>query len=97
MLWRPTHWFSKLAADIFNQHGVEIVWKAFNGDDSVAFRNRNIPVLGLGQKSVENRLKIHTPEDNRERLHLSSVEKASEIIDAIVLALFKGGEKNELH
>lgn len=93
----PDHWFPILAADILKKHDVDIVWKAFNGDDSVAFRKKNIPVLGLGQKSVEGGLKIHTPEDCMERLYLSPVVKMSEIIKEILLSLYQGGEKNELH
>lgn len=78
------HWLPELASKVIEEFDVEVKWIS-GGDDSIAYMERGIPTLGLGQKPVTNEtIKIHTPEDNLSSIHLKPLEKGFYILMEIL-------------
>lgn len=75
----PNHWLPLVAKKVFEQHGIEIRWKDYGGEDSVAFRNKNIPALGLGQKPAVHKANIHSPEDDLNVINFAALATWAEI------------------
>jgi aminopeptidase YwaD len=77
-------WLTELASDVIKNHGIDVRWIA-GGDDSVAFIQKGIPVIGLGQKpTLPGSTTIHTLHDNPENLHVKPIEKGFEVVSDIV-------------
>jgi aminopeptidase YwaD len=83
----PGHWLPDLAAKIIETHGVEVKWIS-GGDDAYAFLEKNIPVLGLGQKpTLPSSVKIHTPEDTLSSLHTKPLETGFSILMEVIMQI----------
>ncbi|EST53802.1 hypothetical protein T458_14780 [Brevibacillus panacihumi W25] len=79
-----TDWLTELAADVIKNHGIEVRWIA-GGDDAVAFIQKGIPTIGLGQKpTLPDSTSIHTLNDNPDNLHLKPIEKGFAVTYEIV-------------
>jgi aminopeptidase YwaD len=80
----PGHWFSDIAANVIQKHGIDVKWIA-GGDDSVAFLEKRISTIGLGQKpTMHNSTAIHTTEDDPEHLHPKPLIQGLSVIMDIV-------------
>lgn len=104
----PNHWLPLIGQKIIERYGIEIKWKDYGGEDSVAFRKNEIPALGLGQKLHTKGVSIHTPDDQLEVLSFSALQTWSDLTIAIIeeiakeqpyledelVATMKGGETN---
>jgi aminopeptidase YwaD len=77
-------WLTELASDVIKNHGIDVRWIA-GGDDSVAFIQKGIPTIGLGQKpTLPDSTNIHTLHDNPANLHLKPIEKGFAVVSDIV-------------
>jgi Zn-dependent M28 family amino/carboxypeptidase len=78
------HWFSDMAANVIQKHGIDVKWIA-GGDDSVAFLEKKISTIGLGQKpTMYNSSAIHTTEDDPDHLHPKPLIQGVTVIMDIV-------------
>jgi hypothetical protein len=78
------HWFSDMAAKIIQKHGIDVKWIA-GGDDSVAFLEKKITTIGLGQKpTMQNSNAIHTTEDDPDHLHAKPLIQGISVIMDII-------------
>jgi Zn-dependent M28 family amino/carboxypeptidase len=99
----PSHWLPKVGRKVFDRYGIDIKWKDYGGEDSVAFRKNNIPALGLGQKPIQKGVSIHTPDDKLVVLSIKALETWSiltvDILEEISTdqpyLTWKGGETND--
>ncbi|MCM3080501.1 M28 family metallopeptidase [Brevibacillus invocatus] len=77
-------WLTELASSVIKNHGVDVRWLA-GGDDSVAFIQKGIPTIGLGQKpTLPESTSIHTVNDSPDNLHLKPIEKGYAIVCDLV-------------
>jgi Iap family predicted aminopeptidase len=77
-------WLTELASDVIKNHGIDVRWIA-GGDDSVAFIQKGIPTIGLGQKpTLPDSTNIHTLNDNPDNLHMKPIEKGFAVVFDIV-------------
>lgn len=94
----PSHWLPLAAKKVFDESGVEIKWKEFGREDSVAFRKKGIPALGLGQIPLESKVSIHTPDDQLDSLHFEALALWADLTLQLITELaedFKGGENHD--
>lgn len=94
----PSHWLPLAAKKVFDQLGIEIKWKEFGREDSVAFRKKGIPALGLGQFPLDNKTSIHTPDDQLNALQFDALASWVELTLQLITELgedFKGGENHD--
>jgi Zn-dependent M28 family amino/carboxypeptidase len=80
----PSHWLPRVGKKVMESYGIEIKWKDYDGEDSVAFRKRDIPALGLGQKTDTTGVSIHTPDDEIDSLSLVALETWSKLAFNII-------------
>ncbi|WP_221566756.1 M28 family metallopeptidase [Alkalihalobacillus sp. TS-13] len=85
----PIHWLPLLAKKVFDRKGIEIKWKDYGGEDSVAFRNAGVPALGLGQKPLMKSVSIHTPDDTVEALNFEALSQWVHITEEMVYEIAK--------
>lgn len=77
-------WLTALASSVIKNHGVNVRWIA-GGDDSVAFIQKGIPTIGLGQKpTLPESTSIHTVNDSPDNLHLKPIVKGYAILCDLV-------------
>jgi aminopeptidase YwaD len=80
----PGHWLADIAANVIQNHGIEVKWIAW-GEDSVAFLEKRISTIGLGQKpTMHNATAIHTTEDDPDHLHPKPLIQGVSVIMDIV-------------
>lgn len=80
----PGHPLADLAASVITRNGIEVKWIA-GGDDSVAFIEKGISAIGLGQKPTHERsVTIHTTDDNVEHLHTKPLTQGLAVLCEIV-------------
>lgn len=80
----PGHWLADQAAGYLAEQGIAPRWIT-GGDDSVAFVEAGIPVLGLGQITTRaGSMKIHVPDDRPDRLHPAVIQRTAELIASFV-------------
>ncbi|MFS0673447.1 M20/M25/M40 family metallo-hydrolase [Ornithinibacillus sp. 179-J 7C1 HS] len=85
----PGLWLADLSAKIISEHEVEATW-IYGSEDSVAFQEKQIPAIGLGQKPIDpNQRGIHTPEDTFQQLYVQPIYKALEIVSDLVFHIVK--------
>jgi hypothetical protein len=85
----PGHWIADAAASVIKDQGIDVRWIA-GGDDSVAFIEKGIPTIGLGQKpTTPTSTPIHSMEDNPDHLHEKPLMQGLAILRDIIGQLAK--------
>jgi aminopeptidase YwaD len=83
----PGNWLADLAAELFQEHGTEILWTAGH-DDSAAFQAAGLPAVGLGHMPRDPLpAGLHSPDDVSAVLHLPAIEEGAEIIVSLIRRL----------
>jgi aminopeptidase YwaD len=80
----PGHWLADLAADVIQKHGIDVRWIA-GGEDSVAYLEKGVPAIGLGQTpTLQSSVSIHTAEDNLEHIHVKPLGQGLSVITEVI-------------
>lgn len=86
---KPGHWLADMAAEVFQQRGIEVRWTP-GSDDSAAFQAAGLPALGLGQMATESMpAGLHSPDDTGEVLALPTIQEGADAILALLDHLAK--------